>query len=219
MLAMLMQGGYDNQARLIVCDLLSWILQKDPKKRPQSCAEMLQHPFFSTSAHSLDTDTLAQGLHLSHLHIAAALGKTAEVESILANADQELVAAQSQLLHRQPLHLAAAGGHVDVVRLLVGVGGEVARDATDDTGRTALQVVQHILADDVGGEAGLKTKLEEVRKFLAQVTSRDNIHEFNYNFRCMICPYEPWFYQEFVVLVIIHKSPLGQRIPYRTSTV
>ena len=172
-LAMLMQVGYDNQARLIVCDLLSWILQKDPKKRPQSCAEMRQHPFFSVvrlaaSAHSLDTDKLAQGLHLSRLHIAAALGRTAEVEQILANADEELVSAQRQLLHREPLHLAAAGGHVDVVRLLI-ARAEVDRDATDDTGRTALQVVQHILADDVGGEAVLKTNLEEVRKLLAQV--------------------------------------------------
>ena len=165
---MLMQVGYDNQARLIVCDLLSWILQKDPKKRPQSFAKMLQHPFFSTSAHPLDTDTLAKGLHLSRLHIAAALGKTAEVESILASTDEELVAAQSQLLHRKPLHLAAAGGHVGVVKLLI-ARAEVDRDATDDTGRTALQVVQHILADDVGGEAALKTNLEEVLKFLAQV--------------------------------------------------
>lgn len=161
-LAMLIQGGYDDQARLIVCDLLAWIL------RPQSCAEMLEHPFFSTSADSLDTKPLAKGLHMPRLYIAAALGKTTEVESILGSADEELAPAPDQLLHRQPLHLAAAGGQVDVVRLLI-ARKDVDRGAKDGAGRTALQMVQHILADDVGGEAELKTKLEEVRSLLAQV--------------------------------------------------
>ena len=176
---MLMQG-YDDQARLIVRELFAWILQKDPKKRPRSCEKMRQHPFFSTKAHSLDTDTLAEGLHMSRLHIAAALGKTAEVKSMLADADADadegLASAQDQLLHRQPLHLAAAGGQVDVVRLLI-ARKDVDRDATDGAGRTALQAVQHILADDVGGEAELKTNLEEVRSLLAQVAEKTFINQ------------------------------------------
>ena len=53
---MLMQG-YNDQTRLIVCDLLAWILQKEPKNRPQSCEEMLRHPFFAT------------GVKLSLIHI------------------------------------------------------------------------------------------------------------------------------------------------------
>ena len=112
---------------------------------------------------------------MSRLHIAAALGKTAEVKSMLADADADegLASAQDQLLHRQPLHLAAAGGQVDVVRLLI-ARKDVDRDATDGAGRTALQVVQHILADDVGGEAELKTNLEEVRSLLAQVADLSN---------------------------------------------
>ena len=81
---MLMQG-YDDQTRLIVCDLLTWILQKEPKNRPQSCEEMLQHPFFATGVKSLEL--LVEGLHLSRMHIASALGNDGEVQSILAKVD------------------------------------------------------------------------------------------------------------------------------------
>ena len=166
---MLMQG-HDDQTRLIVCDLLAWVLQKEPKKRPQSCEEMLRHPFFSTGVKSLES--LVNGLHLSRMHIASALGNAGEVQSILAkidagqeSAEQELGA--GELLHRYPLHLACAGGHVNVVKTLIR-RKDVDRDALDGAGRTALVVVQDILSDDVGGNASFKANLQEVRSLLAQ---------------------------------------------------
>ena len=164
---MLMQG-YDDQMRLIVCDLLAWVLQKEPKKRPQSCEEMLKHPFFSPGVKSLDV--LANGLHLSRIHIAAALGNDGEVQSILAKVDtgqgsEEL--GPGELLHRYPLHLACAGGHVKVVKTLIR-RKDVDRDALDGAGRTALVVVQDILSDDVGGNSIFKTNLEDIRSLLAQ---------------------------------------------------
>ena len=164
---MLMQGN-DDQTRLTVCDLVAWILQKDPKKRPQSCEEMLEHPFFSTGVRSL------KGLHLPRMHIASALGNDGEVQSILtkidagqASADEEL--APDNLLHRYPLHLACAGGRVKVVQTLIR-RKDVDRDALDGAGRTALVVVQDILSDDVGGNDAFKANLEEVRRLLAQVS-------------------------------------------------
>ena len=202
---MLMQGC-DDQTRLIVCDLLAWILQKDPRKRPQSCEEMLRHAFFSTGVKSLDV--LATGLHLSRMHIASALGNDGEVQSILAKVDaaraladgkeEDAVAKEEEemkmtnskssdedeltndepdnedqlgpgeLLHRYPLHLACAGGHVKVVKTLIR-RKDVDRDAVDGAGRTALVVVQDILSDDVGGNDVFKANLEEVRRLLAQV--------------------------------------------------
>ena len=166
---MLMQG-YDDHARLIVCDLLAWILQKDPKKRPQSCEEMLRHPFFSTGVKSLEL--LVEGLHLSRMHIASALGNDAEVHSILAKVDAGQGAAEQELgpgelLHRYPLHLACAGGHVKTVKTLIR-RKDVDRDALDGAGRTALVVVQDILSDDVGGNDAFKANLEEIRSLLAQ---------------------------------------------------
>ena len=119
---MLMRGIRDDKIRLIVCDLLSWILQKDPKKRPQSCDEMLRHPFFFGSEHSLDTLSRPppEGLRLTRLHIAAALGEIGEVKSTLGRAEAmratsaggrrgsilRLLAHGEELLHRHPLHLA-----------------------------------------------------------------------------------------------------------------
>ena len=120
---MLMRGIPD-RIRLIVCDLLSWILQKDPKKRPRSCEEMLRHPFFLDSEeHSLDTLSRPppEGLHLTRLHIAAALGEIGEVKSTLGRAEamratsaggrrgsrlRLLSPGKEELLHRHPLHLA-----------------------------------------------------------------------------------------------------------------
>ena len=118
---MLMRGIPD-RIRLIVCDLLSWILQKDPKKRPWSCEEMLRHPFFLDSVqHSLDTLSrpTPEGLHLTRLQIAAALGEIGEVKSTLGRAEAmratsaggrrgsiQLLAAVEELLYRHPLHLA-----------------------------------------------------------------------------------------------------------------
>ena len=167
--AMLMQG-YDDQTRLIVCDLLAWILQKEPKKRPQSCEEMLRHPFFATGVKSLEM--LVKGLHLSRIHIASALGNDGEVQSLLAKVDEDQESANEELgelLHRNPLHLACAGGHVKVVKTLIR-RKDVDRDAVDGAGRTALVVVQDILSDDVVGNDVFKANLEEVRRLLAQVS-------------------------------------------------
>jgi len=167
--AMLMQG-YDDQTRLVVCDLLAWLLQKDPKKRPQSCEEMLAHPFFATGVRSLDM--LADGLHLSRLHVASALGNDSEVRSVLAQVDAGQASADEELgpgtlLHCHPLHLACAGGHVNVVKTLI-ARKDVDRNALDGAGRTALVVLQNILSDDVGGNDEFKANLEEVRALLAQ---------------------------------------------------
>ena len=39
--------GVSAMDRLIAGDCLAWILQREPAKRPQSCAEVLAHPLFS----------------------------------------------------------------------------------------------------------------------------------------------------------------------------
>ena len=46
---------------------------------------------------------------------------------------------------------------------------DVDNDATDGAGRSALEVVQHILSEDVGGHKDYKTNLEKIRALLSQV--------------------------------------------------
>jgi len=41
------QCKLDRHARLAACDLLAWLLQREPAKRPASCADILAHAFFT----------------------------------------------------------------------------------------------------------------------------------------------------------------------------
>ena len=56
-----------------------------------------------------------------------------------------------------------------MVKLLMG-DKDVDHDAMDGAGRSALEVVQHILGDDVGGSQDFKDNLEEIRTLLSQVS-------------------------------------------------
>ena len=80
---------------------------------------------------------------------------------------------EKRLDEQQNPPLIAAGGHVEVVLLLIN-DEDVDRDATDGAGRSALEVVQHILNDDVGGHQDYKTNLEEIRALLSQVMIASN---------------------------------------------
>jgi ankyrin repeat protein len=83
--------------------------------------------------HGADVHTLSDSGH-STLYSAASNGHAAVVGILHANGvDAEL--AESTYMST-PLHLAAFGSHIDVVRMLVDFG--VDQSKTDDEGRTAL---------------------------------------------------------------------------------
>ena len=217
----MLEQGYADHERLAACDLIAWTLQKDPKKRPRSCDEMLRHPFFWKDNSKYNDDSLSQGLHMSRLHIAASLGRTATVEQILkkelgftlgeelgslastvgggafgdsedegeeamrVDSDDEgevttrlanprrasmqaMLAHQGELLRRHPLHLAAAGGHVGVVKLLLD-DQDVNRDVVDGAGQSAHRLVQRILSNGVGDREDLRSNLKEIQNLLSQV--------------------------------------------------
>ena len=42
-----MADGANPVEQLMACDLLLWGLQRDPAARPQSCEDVLAHPFFA----------------------------------------------------------------------------------------------------------------------------------------------------------------------------
>jgi len=68
------------------------------------------------------------------MQLAAAAGHCALVSAMLHQSPDEVRSLDVMLF--TPLHSAAVGGHVDVVKLLVDAGAEV--DAADDRGRTPL---------------------------------------------------------------------------------
>ena len=46
---------------------------------------------------------------------------------------------------------------------------EIDRNAEDGAGRSTLEIVEHILSDDVGGRKDFKANLEEIRRLFSQV--------------------------------------------------
>lgn len=89
------------------------------------------------------------GLHMSELHIAAAVGDHAAVTAMLASkaieasgASVALLTTPDPLLQRLPLHLAAgAAVHPGVVRELL-KQPSVDAEAVDGAGRTSLEMVR-----------------------------------------------------------------------------
>ena len=70
------QCKLDRHTRLAACDLLAWLLQREPAKRPAACADILAHAFFTNT----DDHT---GLRMSALHSAAFVGDCEAVGRIL----------------------------------------------------------------------------------------------------------------------------------------
>ena len=130
--AALVEDGVVDIDRLVVCDLLGWCLQRDPAARPQSCDELLAHPFFGQER--------GPGLlHLSTFHIAAALGDLETIEPNLASKKDsdmaDVLNAREPLLGRRPLHFAIGAARPAVVQLLLSQPG-INIKAADDSGRS-----------------------------------------------------------------------------------
>ena len=83
LIAALVADGATPVATLVVCDLVTWGLQADPAARPQSCEEMLAHPFFTADIGSLEAAP-PTGLRMPGLLTAAALGDLPTVEAMVA---------------------------------------------------------------------------------------------------------------------------------------
>jgi ankyrin repeat protein len=74
--------------------------------------------FAAAGGHSTVCDLLLSNRAELDIHIASALGKTADVRRMLAG-NSSLANDRDERLHRTPLFWAAARGHLDVVELLI----------------------------------------------------------------------------------------------------
>ena len=61
---------------VVVCDLFTWGLQRDPAARPQSMDEVLAHPFFSSEANE------PQRIYGRHSILGGAVKRRAQLGSI-----------------------------------------------------------------------------------------------------------------------------------------
>ena len=92
-----------DETALRACDLLGWILQREPAKRPQSMRDVLDHAFFNIDG----------TLRMSDDHRAAALGDVGHLTVALC------CDVGDEPLCRTPLHLAAEFMQLDAVEHLL----------------------------------------------------------------------------------------------------
>ena len=118
--------GVTPMDRLIAGDCLAWILQREPAKRPQSCAEVLAHPLFSRGSAPRRASVKQQKMKTTALLDGAIEGASAEDE---AKEDAEPLPAG---LHIPALHAAAALGHYSAVKSILKSGGGAA--VSDEVG-------------------------------------------------------------------------------------
>ena len=128
---------------LLACDVVGWLLQREPSARPQSATSLLSHALFLDTAQGPERElrsstegnpadgaaggarTSAAGTtrtNMSSLHVAAALGEIEIVEQTLGS-DEATVAdsilSKENILGRTPLHLAVVGLREATVRFLL----------------------------------------------------------------------------------------------------
>ena len=104
-------------------------------------------------------------LQTPRLYIAASLGYYSSAEAILIE-DPTAATVPEPFLQRPPLHAAATGGAVAVVRLLLSQA-VVDADALDGAGFTADQLVKSTLQEGAG-DAMLAARLNTVRQLLKE---------------------------------------------------
>ena len=98
------------RVRIAACDLLHWLLERDPSKRPTTSADILNHAFFSQPGDHT-------GLRMSALHSASFTGDVDTVVSLIKNGGD--INSQDHYFRRTPLQLAVEGLQSDVVEQLV----------------------------------------------------------------------------------------------------
>jgi 5'-AMP-activated protein kinase catalytic alpha subunit len=122
-------------------DLALWCLQERPERRPQSFAEILQHPLLSGSwKHSLlHYETTDYIQRVIDLHDAVEKGEVEKAQTILERGG---VHVDATLHHTQtgvtPLHRAARRGDMEMLRLLLAEGADMEAKTDLGGGRRAL---------------------------------------------------------------------------------
>ena len=96
---------------LAVTDLVPWCLQPNPRLRPQSMNDVLQHHFF------YDGGTLK----MSAVHMAAALDDTTELMRLITEGGA-LIDSTDHLIQKTPLHLAAESLSAGTMKILLDHG-------------------------------------------------------------------------------------------------
>jgi serine/threonine protein kinase len=115
-------------------DLALWCLQERPERRPQSFADVLQHPLLSGSwGHSLHYEKTDYVQRVIDLHDAVEKGEVEKAQTILERGG---VHVDATLHHTQtgvtPLHRAARSGDMKMLRLLLAEGAD--KEAKTDLG-------------------------------------------------------------------------------------
>ena len=183
--AALVADGVDKFVQIEVGNLLGWGLQWDPANRPQSCKEILAHCFFAQcnegveegKADEIETKeagevteaqvfSLAEGLSLTTpLHVAAELGGPLSLFDAPSTTAAALIS-KYHCVGKTPLHLAAAGAHVQLVQRLL-KEPTVDAGALDWGGLSPLDDVEAMLEQNIG-DAGLEARLWTVRGMLVE---------------------------------------------------
>ena len=112
-----------NEEILQAVELMTWMLQPDPLKRPQSFAQILSHPYFGSinaHAHAVTHPTLQ---FASTFLTAAALGDSEKVIYEIELCEESFDVNKAEpLLGKTAMHLAAEYGHSECVSALVDGG-------------------------------------------------------------------------------------------------
>lgn len=108
-----------NKQRILVCDLVGWMLQRDPSKRPESAQDLLSHALFFTDSFADDQRISNGKTIMSQLHLAAALAPVEQVETIIAAGGGTTLSSPDHILAQTPLHVAATAMRADVVRVML----------------------------------------------------------------------------------------------------
>ena len=132
-------GAVSTMNRLLACDLLAWLLQRNPNARPESFREVLSHPFLALGESMSEDDVDHQAWRIPQLHVLAALNKTREALPLLEACAKEegSINTGDTLLGRTALHIAASEGNLDFVKLLL-KQPHINADARDGSGNTVL---------------------------------------------------------------------------------
>lgn len=112
-----------NEEILQAVELMTWMLQPDPLKRPQSFAQILSHPYFGSinaHAHAVTHPTLQLA---STFLTAAALGDSEKVIYEIELCEESFDVNEAEpLLGKTAMHLAAEYGNFECVSALVDGG-------------------------------------------------------------------------------------------------
>jgi len=192
--AAMVADGVDIVTQIEVGNLLGWGLQPDPANRPQSCKEVLAHPFFAQCKEGVEEEkadeietkepgevTEAQVLELSTgleltttLHVAAQFGGPLSLFNAPSTTAAALVS-KHHCVGKTPLHLGSTGAHVELVAFLL-KQPTVDPGVKDLGGRSPLDDVEAMLEQNIGDtelEAGLRT----VRDMLMEADTIEQVKQ------------------------------------------